>query len=253
MSNIQKDNRKALPKFFLIVLASAVFGGVLGFASGWMGASGRAETLAAGLRFLIEQVVPWAIPAVSLILLIAAVRRYRSAKRRFAAWDGEDEDAIDGADTSLSWALLLTSVILILNYFLLSASYYCGTVAGGIVLAAGFVLAVVAVILLQQKVVDLTRRMNPEKQGSVYDLKFRKKWLESCDEAEQRQMGQAAMRAYTSAVLTCQILWVALVILDFIYGFGLLPAFVVLLLLGVLQVSYTLECIRLSGKGNRSL
>ena len=32
-NNIKADNRKALPKFFLIILASALLGGVLGFAS----------------------------------------------------------------------------------------------------------------------------------------------------------------------------------------------------------------------------
>ena len=40
----------------------------------------------------------------------------------------------------------------------------------------------------------LTRRINPEKQGSVYDTKFFEKWVDSCDESEQRQMGQAAFQ-----------------------------------------------------------
>ena len=34
---------------------------------------------------------------------------------------------------------------------------------------------------LQQMTVDFQKIMNPEKQGSVYDLRFQKKWEESCD------------------------------------------------------------------------
>ena len=38
---VKRDNRKALPKFFLILLGAAVFGGVAGFAAGWMWALAR--------------------------------------------------------------------------------------------------------------------------------------------------------------------------------------------------------------------
>ena len=42
-NTVKKDNRKALPKFFLILLGAAVFGGVAGFAAGWLGQIGRAS------------------------------------------------------------------------------------------------------------------------------------------------------------------------------------------------------------------
>ena len=55
----------------------------------------------------------------------------------------------------------------------------------------GFWLSIVAFValmventLLQQRSVDLTKRLYPEKTASVYDTHFRKKWLDSCDEAE---------------------------------------------------------------------
>lgn len=40
-------------------------------------------------------------------------------------------------------------------------------------------------IIIQQKAVDITKIMYPEKTASVYDLKFQKKWVDSCDEAEK--------------------------------------------------------------------
>ena len=43
----------------------------------------------------------------------------------------------------------------------------------GILLVVGeLILSLVWTTLMQQKAVDLTQAMNPEKQGSVYDLKF---------------------------------------------------------------------------------
>ena len=109
-----------------------------------------------------------------------------------------------------------------------------------------FLASIAAVVLIQQRVVDLTRRVNPEKQGSIYDLKFRKKWLASCDEAEQRQIGQAAWKAYHAINVTCPILWGILLMLGFLFDISLLPAFVVVLIWGVSSISYIVECIRLS-------
>ena len=99
---------------------------------------------------------------------------------------------------------------------------------------------------LQQKVVDLERRLNPEKRGSVYDMKFQKTWMDSCDEAERAQIGQACYRAYMVGTKVCTFLWVALLILNFVFDFGMLPIAAVLVVWGVMQTVCALECIRLS-------
>lgn len=249
--NVQRENRKTLPKFLLILLGAAVLGGVLGFMAGWMGYSSASDFVVEAVDYLIGAVIPWLIPAASLVLLAAAVWQYWKAKTLFAAWDGDAEEPVDTADMRLNVALLMTSIVMVLNFFLLPASWYIAGELAPILADGFFILAMIAIVILQQKVVDLTKRMNPEKRGSVYDLKFRKKWMDSCDEAEQRQIGQAACRAYQIATMTCLVLWVVLLILDIIFDIGLLPVFVVLLLLAVLQVSYILECIRLSGRKNK--
>lgn len=244
--DVKRENRKALPKFLLILLGAAVFGGVLGFLAGWMGYSSAADFVVKTVDYLIGRVISWLIPAVSLVLLAAAVWQYRRAKALFAAWDGEAEEPADAADMRLNMALLLTSIVMVLNFFLLAASWYVAWELGPILSCGFFILVMIAIAILQQKVVDLTKRMNPEKRGSVYDMKFHKKWLDSCDEAEQRQIGQAAYRAYRVTTMACLVLWVALLVLDIVFQFGLLPVFAVLLLWGILQVSYILECIRLT-------
>lgn len=244
--NIKKENRKALPRFALILLGSAVLGGVLGFMAGWMGHSSVTDFVVEMADYLLSGVVLWLVPAVCLTLLLAAVWQYRRAKTLFGAWDGDAEEPIDQAESRLNWVLLLTAVALVLDFFLLSASSYSQFPFGALIGVGVFLLIAAAIVVIQQKTVDLTRRMNPEKRGSVYDLKFQKKWMDSCDEAEKKQIGQASYRAFRVTGNACIVLWVVLLILDFTFGVGVLPASVVLLLWGILQVSYILECIRLS-------
>ena len=178
-----------------------------------------------------------------MILLGTGWYLYAAAKRRFAAWDGEDEDAMDAAERQLGWALLLTGLMIVLDFFFFAASIVYGRFLPDLVL---FLASVVVLIVLQQKVVDLERRLNPEKRGSVYDMKFQKTWMDSCDEAERAQIGQACYRAYMVGTKVCIFLWVVLLILNFVFDFGLLPIAAVLVIWGVMQTAYALECIRLS-------
>lgn len=248
---VKKDNRKALPKFLLILLGAALFGGVLGFFAGWMGYSSVSDTVREVLDHIVSRFLPWAIPAVCLALLAESWRRYRKARKLFEGWDGSNEEPLETADRILNWSLLWSSLAMVLNLFSISISSYCTLPGSPLVVTVLFLLILVLTMLLQQKVVDLTRQINPEKQGSIYDTKFQKKWFESCDEAEKAQIGQAAYKAYNATAKTAIVLWIALVVLDFIFGFGPLPAFTVLLVWGVAQTAYILECIRLEKGGSR--
>ena len=250
MSKKEKsENRKALPKFTLSLLGSLLVGGAVGFAVGLTRAFGLdTEALARGLNGLLEAATPWGIPVTSVLTLGSCFFLYRSAARKFAVWDGGDEDETsESIDTALSWVLLLSAVQLLLNLFFLSAFciYWMDRDIRALALVGVFLLSCGLVIFAQQKAVDLERKMNPEKHGSVYDAKFQKKWLDSCDESERRQIGEASRRAYMVTTRLCLGLWLALVILSMLFDMSLLPVFVLLLVWGTMQVTYTLECIRL--------
>ena len=246
----KSDNRKALPKFFLTILGAGIFGGVLGFAAGFM----NAGSLSDGVRQLVNAAltvsVPWGIPVTNVAALGIGWGLYIKAKNLYSGWDGEDENHIDRAEQKLSWGLLMSAVTLICDLFFFSVAVVYAS--GPMVMAAfivEFFLGVGVATVLQQKIVDLTKKINPEKRGSVYDMKFQKKWMDSCDESEQRQIGQACYKACLAATKVCLWLWVALMILHFAFGTGLLPAVPVLIVFSVLQITYTLESIRLGQKG----
>ena len=244
------ENRKALPRFALTMLGSLLAGGVLGFILGISRVFG-AETaaLAEVLNGFLSAVTPWGIPVTSVLTLGTAFFLYRSAAKKYAAWGGGDEDETsESIETTLSWVLLLSAVQLLINFFFMAAFcvYYMDADIDALALVGVFIVSDALVIFAQQKTVDLERKMNPEKHGSVYDTKFQKKWLESCDESERRQIGQACYRAYMVTTRVCLGVWLVLVILSMVFEMSILPVFILLLVWGVLQVTYTLECIRLS-------
>lgn len=241
--NEKSENRKALPRFFVTMALSLLGGGVLGFVIGCGRVLGlEAAALAEALNAVLSAITPWGIPVTSVLTLGTCFLLYRSAAKQYAAWGGGDEDETsESVDVLLSWTLLL-------NLFFLAAFcvYYLEGDVSALAHVGVFLFSCGLVIFAQQKTVDLERRMNPEKHGSVYDRKFQKKWLDSCDESERRQIGEASRRAYMATSRLCLGLWLVLVILSMIFEMSLLPVFVVLLVWGVMQVTYTLECIRLS-------
>lgn len=247
------ENRKALPKYLGTLLVAGLIGGVLGALS--MGASLLVrEHEAVDLSIMLESVAVVALPLSALVLLGAGACLYRAAKAAFRSWDGEEEAVMERAEERLNWALLLDTLSMILGFFCFSAGtvrLMQGELFAAILVMVEFVIAVAFAVFLQQRVVDLTREMNPEKHGSVYDKNFRKVWWESCDEAERRQIGQASYKAFTTMNIFCPVLWGILFFGNLIFGIGILPGAVVLLLWAVGQVSYTVESIRLSRHGDR--
>ena len=242
------ENRKALPKFFLIIVIAMVLGFVIGIGTAYVDAINWLDTAVETIHQTLAAITPYSIWVLTAGLIIPELVLYHQAKTRFHAWDGEDENEIEGAEENLSWVLLLTVFHMVLAFFFFGLTRNLEELhrsGGGITLLA-FIVSMVVLIVIQQKVVDLIRKMNPEKQGSVYDMKFQKKWVESCDENEQRQIGQAAFQSFKAVNVTCIVLWIILMVGSGVYPIGVLPSFLVLLIFGISQVSYVLASIRLA-------
>ena len=99
--------------------------------------------------------------------------------------------------------------------------------------------------VLQQKLVDLEKQINPEKQGSVYDIKFNKKWMDSCDEREQLIIYKSAYQSYRFTSTFCLILSIVVMLGSIPFGYGPLPACIVLLVWLVMMLSYCIAAMRL--------
>lgn len=253
---IKQANRKALPKFILIVVLACLMGGVLGFSVIFFGLDGMADGLrAAGIAFS-RRVAPWLLALCAVLEPLICLPMYFTSKREVAAWDGEDEAVSDRVERRLSIVMWVNGMVLICAFFLVSAAYSGGLEASFpmfILGIGGFVLVMAEAIVIQQKLVDLSKRLNPEKQGSVYDTKFQKKWMDSCDEAERLIIGQCAYKAYAAAGITCMVLWCVFTLSALFLDTGFLPVLAVCVIWGVLQSVYCYWAIKLSSPGSAPL
>ena len=85
---VKKDNRKALPKYLLILLVAAIFGGVLGFAAGWVGHDNISEVIATAVVGGLTAIAPWALLITSVVSLAVILWLYRGVKALYTGWDG---------------------------------------------------------------------------------------------------------------------------------------------------------------------
>ena len=82
-NTVKKDNRKALPKYLLILLAAAIFGGFMGFAAGWVGHDNISEVIAAAVAGGLTAAPPWALLVTSAASPGLILWPYRTAKALF--------------------------------------------------------------------------------------------------------------------------------------------------------------------------
>lgn len=246
---IRTQNQKAMPKFVAVLVLCMLVGGVVGFTSAVASDSAWTKSLPMVAQDLMNQMVPFGIPVFGLLLLVpAGILLYR-AKRMHAGWDGEDEAAADQIEYLLSWSTSLAGLLQPISFFFFSAAMgaaYTMHYNAGLLLSVTVELLVETglVFWFQKVTVELTRVMNPEKQGSVYELDFHKKWVNSCDENEMRKIGMASYQSFRATNKVCMILWLLLTTLQGTFHTGILPVAVVILIWMVSMGSYFLSCIR---------
>lgn len=258
-NEIRRANRRALPKFLLALVVAALIGGTAGFLSGKF----RSDMLTDRLRtigaFFGTHIAPWLLLAAAILMPAVCIPICRSAKRLLGAWDGEDEAVSDAVDRKLSAAIWISSAALIVSYFLIAASYSGGfaafdsreTTAAFSVGVAAFFAVMVEALIIQQKCVDAAKQTNPEKRASIYDMKFQKKWMEDCDEAEKLLIGKCAYKAYSATNTVCAILAIVLALCALVFEIGFLPSLAVCLIWIVNLSVYCREAMRYSKAGNR--
>ena len=259
--SIKQENKKALPKFILTVVLSLTLGGILGFALVFLELDRFQAALDRAGLFFSNYAAPLLLIALPVVEFAACLPIYFGAKKQLAAWDGEDEAVSGQAEAKLSVCIWITGLCTVLAFFLLAAMFagFVGNAGthwmmpaplffGGL---AAFLADLFVPMILQQKLVDLTKRLNPEKHGSVYDSKFQKKWYESCDEAERAVIGQCAMKAYRAMCYTCMGLWVVFTLGGMFFNWGFLPALAVCIVWGAGQSAYSWACLKLGKPGGK--
>ena len=235
-------------KFVLMILASMVVGGVLGFVVIWFGMDGLTADMVEKLENSLALGVPVVQVLAILVCSLTAASYMKRARRRAAALDAGDEDQAEPALRAADTAINLLEMQQMLVMFLLPLSL----TQVGLSLLASSVLVVVSmplVILGQGRIVDFIRRINPEKRGDVRDLKFNKEWYNSCDEAERLRIGQASYAAFQAGSRASLLVWVAALVLNALLPIGPLPVLAATVPWAVSQFAYLAVCLRARSDG----
>lgn len=249
----QKQDKNALKALLPVLLLAAVFGSVLGVCSVWF--IDGTENIGQIMSELLGMYAPAILLVINTVFAVIFAVVLFQCRGRYARWDGENEEEMDGIEQCLSAGIIGTSVNMILSFFLFGAGIHGvfrndmgneDALSDMLLVLAGFIYSMIITIVFQSKMINLEKEMNPEKQGSVYDMKFQKVWLESCDEAERQTIYQSAYKAYQTTNKACLILWLVCVLGMMWWDFGMMPLFVVSALWMILMVSYSMESMRLS-------
>ncbi|WP_297137416.1 DUF3169 family protein, partial [Terrisporobacter sp.] len=217
VEEIKKEDKKAFKGYVAMLVISGIIGGIIGASSVYL-KKFIGESLPNLLMSIFETITPFASIVLSILVIIINRIIYNKSRKEYDLWSetNEDDDIIDKIELRLSYILLLTSVNMILGFFFFgigSMLLVFDKINGGfgadfsiinfLCLFVGFILCMASSTLIQKKIINLQKEINPLLKGSVYDLKFNKKWLDSCDEAIKLGIFKSAYKAYTSVSTTC--------------------------------------------------
>ncbi len=229
----KKEDKKFLGKFLIILACSFVVGIVLGFGMAFMKDIDAATAISDAIYAFATVIAPYVSVVFVLVMGTVLLFAYTTAKKRIAAWDGENEEEYQKIDSFLGNVLSALNIGTVFTYFFFAVGF--DNIAGRSGLAdacylLGFIAAMALIIIGQNLIINLTKEMNPEKKGSVYDMKFIDKWEDSCDEAEKILIYKSAYKTYTMMSHLFIGLWVFCIFGSHVFSWGLMPVTMVSLL-----------------------
>ena len=246
---IQKDNKKALPKFMAVIVTAALIGGVLGFLASLAAHGARVEAIPQLLTDFLRAVAPYLIPAIWIPVILIQFLMEKKVRAMLSSWDGEDEDIPEQIDRKLDILLTVHNVAMGLGYLAFSIEPTLGLSGGPMSDAAmflEFIVMMAVIVYVQKRTVDLSRTLNPEKQGSVFDMKFCEKWNNSCDEAEKKIQGEASFKTFLIMNRLLISAWAVLFFLNMLFPIGFMAFFLVLGIWIAMQLIFNLTAMKLS-------
>lgn len=250
----KREDRKALKKFWLISVCSGFLGMLFGVFSVFLSDS-KLGLDSEEAKWVLRQIGVFGSFVVTTVILFIIIMIYRKTRGLYRSWDGEDEEIYNRIEEKLSYALMLTSIGIIFGYFFFSFGIYVTElwklseeflkfrVWEFWVVLIGMIYAVASAHIAQQKIVNFEKELNPEKKGSVFDINFNDKWMESSDEAERFLTYKAAYRAFRMMQIAFPSAWIISLLGMITFETGLFPSIVILVLWMVMACTYCINSI----------
>lgn len=232
--------KRKISKVSLLIMALclAVVGGIVGFLGG----------IYIPRDFVLDDFLntysPYAFyiaTGLSICILIISLafsfRYYCKSKSMYKNGDKEDDELISAIDRMLGKSTIILSVLSVLSLIPFAIWFHNFAVSlktdalfesSNILTLWVTYLIIFAVILfhfvLYRAVVQLVKKINPEKKGEVLSLKFSKDWESTLDEAEKMIVYKVSRKAYVFISKFSYVMFFVAIIGDLLFGFGIVPA-----------------------------
>ena len=254
----KKEDKKAFKKFIITLVAAFFIGICLGFGSSVAEGILRAFNVKEILFDVLRNIAIYGGYVVTTVLLIVSVVLYKKSRAEYTAWDEEEEEVLTKIETKVSYILWFSNLIMYGSYFFFSTGVWAIDLidtksalkqdTAAFFLSLGFVFlhmiyALASASIIQQKAVNLTKEINPEKTGSIYDNKFQDKWLASCDEAERYATYKCSYKTFKTMQLVGMVLWLVCLIGQMIFGTGAFATIIVTIFMIIQTSVYCVQSI----------
>lgn len=253
----KKEEKKAFIKWLLIVIVAflaGTFGGSLLSANPhWV--DRLLEIIASGKDMVTIPVLIFSV-IVTVVGYVYCFVKYKKAKAMVDA--GYDDETYEIAEEQMGRISVVVSVLSGLNFLFFGVSEYaCGmaeknpTLEQALLSIVPIMLMIAAStcnVVMQSKTIALDKQMNPEKKGNVFDKKFAKDYLESCDEAEKSLIYESAYSAYRIAISLCTVMWAVAFIGMLSFHTGVLAVILVSIIMIAMTTTYALTAYKLQYK-----
>lgn len=242
-------------KLAIILLLSAVAGGVIGFLGGMIMDKGG-EHIGPAFDLVIMQFQRMILPIMVLLTVISVVygemnlRKQKALCKKILETEDEECDRWEyEEEKSSAWGVTVNTLSMVLCVLVLSAGYSARYIDGN----HGSYLIVCLVFLAcyaydgfwQVRYIKVIQSAYPEKQGDPASLKFQQQWLESCDEAEKEIIYQSAYKSYIRVGQWIPALLLVTMLGQLFLNTGVLAIVVVAIIWLVVTVTYVRSCVKL--------
>lgn len=252
-TNTKKSSKSIFITFIvalLVFFAVGYFGGRM--AAGLESADSFEQVIQAGKEFLLHA-FPIAFLAVSVLAIVIPTIAFLSCNSMYKKLqkDRDNDDLWDSLEDRLNVPLILSNAFSIIEICGFFCFLYAGCKMGGcqaVIVIAGFVLFAVAAILeivIPKLILDIEKKLNPEKQGNILDFNFQKVWMNSCDEAQQMMVYKAGYKAFLNTNITCMILCMVAFFVIFLFKTDVLALVFVCIIWLANNLSYMLRAAKL--------
>lgn len=252
----KREDKKAFGKFAVTLVLAFVIGIAVGIGSSILRDVMEDASLKEAILDVVKGIAVYGGYVFTTVLLIISIVLYKKSRREYSTWDEEDEDVLCSIETKLSYVLWFSNLILYGSYFFFSVGVWTTDwldmkaaleqdstifwISLGAVLLH-IVYAMAAACIVQQKTVNLSKEINPEKTGSIYDMKFHDKWMANCDEAERYAAYKCSFKTFKTMQMVGVVLWLVCLIGQIFFGTGAFATIVVTVFMLIQTSVYSVQ------------